>query len=526
MKNLLLLLFTLLIAWPMFAQQESYNFFQDENNFQQNPQLLSHTYLEQNHEIFRHGVMDFHQPIILSTEVATQIDSLIIVHEDRTTKELYSYDANGNLLTKLIQNWENGSWVNWLKSIYTYNTNGLLLIRLTQVWTNDTWVNYWIYTHNYDNNSNLLTSLLQSWQNESWLNSQFTTSTYDANGNVLTYLFQYWEDGAWANSSLTTSTYNANCNILTYYSQNWENGVWVGHSLTTNTYNNNGDRQTTLRQELENSILVNSTLFTQTYDDNGNRLSGLYQKWQNGLWVNYSFTTYTYNSYGILLSRFQQVWENGVWVNYVTTTFMYDENGDLLTQFSQYWTNSTWQNSMMKSYIYDSNRNRLSTIDQFWEYSIWQNIRKTECIFLPGQINATAYEWDDNNWGVNQEDNYIEVIIGGQTIISIVCISLELYFTDVISIDEQNEIFENETIHCFPNPATGQLNIEINPAWLAETCVVELFNQSGQKLKSLEFSPNSNTATVSLNVEDVPPGLYLLKVSSDQKTSTRKVIIE
>ncbi len=78
---------------------------------------------------------------------------------------------------------------------------------------------------------------------------------------------------------------------------------------------------------------------------------------------------------------------------------------------------------------------------------------------------------------------------------------------------------------CYPNPVTDQINIEIDPTWQAKNYHLELFSQTGQKVKSFEISTDIGSSIVSISVADVPPGLYLLRINAKKQIFSQKIII-
>ncbi len=147
-------------------------------------------------------------------------------------------------------------------------------------------------------------------------------------------------------------------------------------------------------------------------------------------------------------------------------------------------------------------------------------------MYEPGKVGAMAYDWLDDQWKSSLIDDNLEIIIDGKLVYEDRAKSLMVHYTDVTGIKDGLPGMGNEIIKCYPNPATNQINIDINPEWNTEACLIELFNQSGQRVKALEVSNNSKPLTASINVIGLPAGMYVLKVSSGKETYTRKVIIE
>ena len=519
MKNILFSFIFVLLACPLLAQQQP-NVLLPHHSL-----MPRYAYPEQNQKTALSGEMDFRLPSMPNTEITIRVDSIFFLDEEIYFKEVNTYDVNGKKLTALSQEWKNGEWVNVTLLSYTYNASGYVMTFLSQNWENGTWVNYLLGNYKYNANGNMLANLGQEWENNAWVNYRLYTYTYDTNGNRLTHLRQYWENSSWVNFWLDTYTYSANGNRMTSLIQDWENGAWVNNDLYTYTYNANGSILTDLKQDWENSAWVNYRLFTYTYNDNWDRLSDLFQNWENGAWVNEWLDTYTYDANGNIMTKLKQKCESGEWVNNQLRTYTYDANWNMLTDLFQYWSNGAWVNFHLYTNTYDSNENMLTELLQEWEIDSWVNDEKKEYVFFPGQVNATAYDWDGSNWIESSYNDFLEIIMGGEYLFYYYAINLELYYTDVTGIEEEDAWLDDSPIRCYPNPVTDQINIEIDPAWQAAHYLLELFGQTGQKVKSFEISSDFGSSALSLSVKDVPPGLYLLRVIAGKQIFSQKIII-
>ena len=72
----------------------------------------------------------------------------------------------------------------------------------------------------------------------------------------------------------------------------------------------------------------------------------------------------------------------------------------------------------------------------------------------------------------------------------------------------------------FPNPATTQLTISVTDDFIES---VQLFDTSGKMLKSQDTGQN---ARVTLNIEDVVPGLYFVRLQFESGSVNTKVIVD
>ncbi len=92
--------------------------------------------------------------------------------------------------------------------------------------------------------------------------------------------------------------------------------------------------------------------------------------------------------------------------------------------------------------------------------------------------------------------------------------------TRIIKINKKSENYV--TILTYPNPANSELHITVPPNWQGKRIVYELFNASGQAAKRRENANSSQTET--LNISNLAPGFYLVRVSCLGEIAQQKII--
>lgn len=80
---------------------------------------------------------------------------------------------------------------------------------------------------------------------------------------------------------------------------------------------------------------------------------------------------------------------------------------------------------------------------------------------------------------------------------------------------------KNLKIDIFPNPSTG--NLILKPNMKFGLCKIQIADIQGQMIEEFEKTINSNS---SLNLTNLPPGLYLIKIKTEMGISTQKIIIK
>ncbi|MGB6150475.1 MAG: T9SS type A sorting domain-containing protein, partial [Pricia sp.] len=93
-----------------------------------------------------------------------------------------------------------------------------------------------------------------------------------------------------------------------------------------------------------------------------------------------------------------------------------------------------------------------------------------------------------------------------------------------IEVVRKEAVSEEVSVTVFPMPATDVLNIALKD-FRSREVQVGLFDVTGNAIKNSMNAVENNS--VSLNVQTVPAGLYLLKVSdASGKSITKKVVIQ
>ncbi len=179
---------------------------------------------------------------------------------------------------------------------------------------------------------------------------------------------------------------------------------------------------------------------------------------------------------------------------------------------------------ILNYYTNDDYGNRLTELSHKWINSSWEKSRYCVYDFQPGNASGFSYYWDGDKWLTGCEGS-LYIIMEGKLMFDYHADTIELYYTDFSGIEEPHTNSDNSPIRCYPNPVTDQINLEIDPAWQAKNYRLELFSQAGQKVKSFEISLNIGSSIAPIKVDDVPPGLYLLRINAKKQIFSQKIII-
>lgn len=141
----------------------------------------------------------------------------------------------------------------------------------------------------------------------------------------------------------------------------------------------------------------------------------------------------------------------------------------------------------------------------------YMNINAT-LVLGTGTLNAITYQYYD----ASQKFPIL-------TVTQSKLVSALLNFDD-IRVDINNNIYAgineytlDNAFVIYPNPASNKVNIQLNKF---NAATVEITNQLGQIVKSLQLESNNET----IDISDLNSGIYFVKTTSENKTSVKKLI--
>jgi len=119
---------------------------------------------------------------------------------------------------------------------------------------------------------------------------------------------------------------------------------------------------------------------------------------------------------------------------------------------------------------------------------------------------------------VRQSDGFVAIATHGNGIYS-------TYYNPSIGIDEINRADNNIHLNTYPNPCSGQINIDCD---IEKTSVINIniYNSSGQLVRNLIKNKAYRTGfTQSFDIGDLPEGLYYVVLNSRDKILTHKILL-
>lgn len=111
----------------------------------------------------------------------------------------FYYDALTRLSSKTLEMADsNGNWKFTEHWNYVYTgTDSDAQAAYKLVWTNNQWVKSEYHVYTYDANHNLLSDLMQKWNGTAYVNASLTEWNYNASNQPLTIVSRSWNNGGW-----------------------------------------------------------------------------------------------------------------------------------------------------------------------------------------------------------------------------------------------------------------------------------------------------------------------------------------
>ncbi len=395
-------------------------------------------------------------------------------------------DSAGNAINALYHfyNDANGAWSNAINISNTYFPNNKEHTHLEQPWNSDTqtWNDTSTY-FNYNEEGILLDLIYKTWN---FSNNKFTNG-YKRNYNMVADSFYY---------VLNTYALDVNTNgwYLTFHEKHYFDENNIDTMVLQQTWSSDYGWH-------------NIAKFYYTYD-NENLATELTMNWDNylGQWVNQFFRQYGYNEAGNMDSLLVQSWnpESESWENSEKFNYYYNESGRIDSMVTVEWNNDQvlWENYSRTIISYDNNGNLNVRLIQSWDDDTqqWINLSRSIEDYNDNNImiNYTYQNWNSvtGNWKNNSKYDFFWSEI------------------EVHGIDEETA----GGITLYPNPASETITI-LTPESLTNRNI-KIFSIAGQPVKSILINGSSST----INLDDIPSGLYFVKFNTNHGIVTKPFV--
>lgn len=336
----------------------------------------------------------------------------------------------------------------------------------------------------------LVSELYEMKDGSSWNAMHETLYTYNLDGTVAFAIVGLETAGIWDNYAKISYTYNAAGKLLEESTHHWDVNLqdWVFQSRYIYDYDSYGH------------------LLTKEYEEVGNLQTRV---------------LYTYNQItGINTVTYYQLWDaiGNVWEDYSKMENAYDNSGKLVQRLFYNLEATGWVLGNNESWTYTS----------FGEIEIYLNnaYRETRTYDAGELLINRRLEWPDGNGWVNGV-NYIYTNNPDGTLHQVLeqawnipkseyrdtALYTYRYGTAFLGVEEQ-EMFSFEL---YPNPADDYIYLGFENEDATQIYVSDL---QGKLLKT----DQATGMTHLLSLQDIPDGIYLLKVERSGKTEIRRIV--
>lgn len=435
-----------------------------------------------------------------------------------------TFNAAGKLTMLIKDGWDSNSkqWIPKNKTEISYNTDGEQILYADYFWNAET--KQWVYsrksesTHSYTKDGMHIVFSINYTYDEIkgvWMTHHRNEMNYDAKGNQTLYNASFLDSASntWVfkkGSFKFESTFNEQGKITfySYYIWDSEKNQWKGQDY----------------------------LVEAAYDSNGNMTSDVSKTWDDASnqWINIHKTENSYNEHGDITGVNTSDWNNvkSLWVVNTKLEFFYNANGNLSKEqvLLQDSVSNEWYINAKDEYTYDAN-NRETLKEQYKRNDKGQLALegKQETSYDTfGNVTLTAsYNLDTlGNFVKNYDTKYTFNESGDKLIEEATSYYYEsgppyilksTYYYSLHSVSSINKVKETPGSFVYPGLFTDKLSFQLDNT--NDQYVFDLFNTQGQKVLSTQVK-HSET----INVADLPGGVYLYTLSLDNKVLKGKLI--
>ena len=354
---------------------------------------------------------------------------------------------------------------------------------------------------------NIQTFYTETWVNDNWQKMVKGTNTYDKDDFLTITSQNNWDTdfNIWDNSFQTFYINNKDGAVTQQITQAWDflNRNWYSFERITYDYNSNKKLSSKLIENWVKGNWQNVVKDLNNYDSIGNLINSLRHTWDlvSLSWKNTQQINFTNSSSGKVIEKVTQSWENlsNVWSNNQRITFTYNIKDKPLTQYTEIWVNGNWQNFERHNNSYDNTGFVINTIEQKWnlDSSRWNN---SEQINYANNLDGTIHQKTMQTW-----DNLLK--------------SWNNIERTTFTYNQTSDTYipRMPSFSVYPNPSKDIISIKLENSDLSKVSIIDL---NGKLLVSHICSVNE----FSININELNPSIYLVRIEQGEKIMIRKFI--
>jgi hypothetical protein len=390
----------------------------------------------------------------------------------------YQDEWNCDDYTPLLLGTDEFTWdaVNndWLKKYVTeniYNDNGQLTETIWKEW--ETGNNYTRYLYLYNDPGLNIEKITQEWNDSVWVNTIRFIYNLNESGLRKSLLYMVWDGKKWTYYERHVYYFNV-AGLYDYYVRyQYVNRDWIGRTINRYYYDEKNNLINRTERRISDKLLTVRYLYT--YDADNLKTEYLRQVWQTGQWINTLHVDYYYNDYNLLSENIVTTWVGNSWVNTGKTVYLYDTPG--------------------------GKHNKVVVCHKGHPICISVNA-------LPAHLAHGDIYGDCGTEHNNTPEKSCKPGSGNKK--------------SSIVLESSGSLTAPETTGflIYPNPVQDQLTISLADNELNITRA-DLIEFSGRVVRTVVFS-TGNEITIDCN--DIPAGIYILKLTGDRVFNEKIVI--
>jgi hypothetical protein len=456
----------------------------------------------------------------------------------------FEFDEHGRVLVDIAYrwDWDRDVWILDYNSSYSYYDNDKVDIRIDYMWNrieNKLQPTSKI-DHDYDSSGNETRYVRWVWNSslDDWEKKDSYECEYDENGNKTKYIVGLWDNtlNDWVWNYKQENLFNDNSRQILKSIYNWDasKNLWIGTEKTEYEYNVNDKllNETEYQWNDESNSWMNFKKVVYNFDDYNNYTYALLYDWiiatQDWLLVSERLDyIYEYDGSGKIISvEDRKNWEKDE--NY------YDENGEVYLIKVYSWIDSIndWKLKSMHEWINNAEGNFFlhSSVYCMIENDYCHGSRSEQEFSESGRIlMQSSFYWDyiSKYWIGNYKYEYTYYRDHHKTVKRFIWNSESkdwrenlketYYYRNEIAVNAR-EVELEHPVKVYPNPANRE--IYLNTGGI-NSGIIDLFTINGDKVLSEKYEPG-----IPISVGNMKEGLYLLRLTTDSKTFTAKLIIQ
>jgi len=435
--------------------------------------------------------------IIFSISVNGQIlpdnsTKLSVKNNTKSTKTIKQ-----KLESKLIEQYDanNAQWTNSEKYEYEYysdlNLKQKTLFTYNQ--STSTFENSEKYEYTYDQNGNTTSKTTKYWNSstEQWETNDMLQLTYTTDGKVESETYSFSDGTNMVNSQKYTYSYTDG-KLTEKMSYNWDQDQWKQANKYIYSYTSDGSISTVINYYWNTSIndWKESGKHSYVYDANNNLIQEVYSTWDagNDTWADYKKFDYEYDNDGNLTTKTESDWNytDNKWDIKYQNTYSYNPSGGTASNAILRW--DTDANAL----VYSSKTEFYYDASMQFDETIYPEPKDKEYIWPNKLTGKIEYSYVNDQF---VEDKRYTMSYSEAT------------YTPVAETAQAS-------LKVYPNPSSDRIIFEpVNGP-----CNVEVFSAEGKQMISKQLKGNS------LNIGNLPQGVYLYKLYTDDKVFTGRFI--